>query len=336
MMLPPGARLLHLARAWFDEGTVTRVFEPLIADWQREWADAQTASLARRGRILISGLSAFLRSLLTCSVSLVAMLPPARVGGGFLIGAIATTAMGATAIMYPEVRQLVSLEAPLMLLLGALAGFVSWLAMVLLPLGALPATMLARYAGASRADIVRLACLLILAIIVTVGWVGPYGERVRSRAHVELRLPPLVAQGMTEAQARQTLREPRLRSADLQMSLPALWQAWVAGATGQRWPARVLAELHRRVALVGLAVVMTVAGWRLASRRPRRPPLTVTLWWLSTAAILLGCWLVAVRASAGGTMVPGMTSWATLGLAVALSWLITRHSAARSDQQITR
>ncbi len=330
MMPPPGTHLLRLARAWFDEATVTHVFEPLIADWQREWADARTASPVRRGWILMTGLAAYFRTLLACSVSLATILPPARVGGGFLIGALATTATGATAMMYPEARQLVNLEATPLVLIGALAGFVSWLTMVLLPLGALPATMLARYAGASRGDVVRLACLLILAVIVTVGWVGPYGERTRSQAHVELRLPSLVARGLTEAQARQTLREPRLRSADLEMSLPALWQAWVAGTPGQTWPARVPAELHRRAALVGLATVMTVAGWRLAPRRPRHPVVTVTAWWLATAGTLLGCWLVAVRASADA----GMASWATLGLAAALTWLLTRHSAVRPGQQI--
>ena len=42
-----GGRLIALARAWFDETTVERVFEPLIADWQRECASNRwTASAA--------------------------------------------------------------------------------------------------------------------------------------------------------------------------------------------------------------------------------------------------------------------------------------------------
>ena len=30
-------RALAFASRWFDEATVHRTFEPLIADWQREW-----------------------------------------------------------------------------------------------------------------------------------------------------------------------------------------------------------------------------------------------------------------------------------------------------------
>src|SRR5688500_17786490 len=41
-----GNRLLQLARAWFDETTVSRVFEPLIADLQRECTEA--SGLQRR------------------------------------------------------------------------------------------------------------------------------------------------------------------------------------------------------------------------------------------------------------------------------------------------
>src|SRR5688500_20121589 len=37
--MAPGSRLLAFASQWFDEGTVARVFEPLLADYQREWAE---------------------------------------------------------------------------------------------------------------------------------------------------------------------------------------------------------------------------------------------------------------------------------------------------------
>lgn len=31
----PGTRLLRFARLWFPPSTVSSVFEPLVADWQR-------------------------------------------------------------------------------------------------------------------------------------------------------------------------------------------------------------------------------------------------------------------------------------------------------------
>ena len=59
MMPPPGTRLLRLARAWFDEATVTRVFEPRVADWQHE------AAMTPRGRhhvCLARGYASFMTS----------------------------------------------------------------------------------------------------------------------------------------------------------------------------------------------------------------------------------------------------------------------------------
>lgn len=39
-MTPPGTRALRFARRWFGRAAADRVFEPLIADWQHEAADA--------------------------------------------------------------------------------------------------------------------------------------------------------------------------------------------------------------------------------------------------------------------------------------------------------
>jgi hypothetical protein len=57
-------RALAFATRWFDEATVRRTFEPLIADWQREWLDAPPegrawvtvrASLAFICAVIVSG-----------------------------------------------------------------------------------------------------------------------------------------------------------------------------------------------------------------------------------------------------------------------------------------
>lgn len=50
------SRALAFASRWFDAATVERVFEPLVADWQREWQDA---SGFRRGLVHIRALTAF-------------------------------------------------------------------------------------------------------------------------------------------------------------------------------------------------------------------------------------------------------------------------------------
>ena len=50
------SRALAFASRWFDPATVSRVFEPLIADWQREW---QNAPRSRRAWISVRGAAAF-------------------------------------------------------------------------------------------------------------------------------------------------------------------------------------------------------------------------------------------------------------------------------------
>ena len=56
----PGDRLLRFVRRWFDKGTVAIVFEPLVADWQREY---QAALGWRRGACLVRGYAALVQSI---------------------------------------------------------------------------------------------------------------------------------------------------------------------------------------------------------------------------------------------------------------------------------
>lgn len=58
------SRALAFASRWFDAATVERVFEPLVADWQREWQDA---SGFRRGFVHLRALTAFLCATLISS-----------------------------------------------------------------------------------------------------------------------------------------------------------------------------------------------------------------------------------------------------------------------------
>lgn len=74
----PGTRLLAFVRLWFDERTLSGVFEPLVADWQSEW---QKAPRAARWRVRARGLAAFLvtAAFLTRRIALAPL--PARLAG---------------------------------------------------------------------------------------------------------------------------------------------------------------------------------------------------------------------------------------------------------------
>ncbi len=62
--MTPGSRALAFATRWFDPQTVTTVFEPLVADWRREWLDAAPA---RRPQIQARGITAVVCSVILLS-----------------------------------------------------------------------------------------------------------------------------------------------------------------------------------------------------------------------------------------------------------------------------
>ena len=55
--MPLTTRALAFATNWFDPATVHQVFEPLVADWQREW---ESTPAPRRWTASLSGLRAFI------------------------------------------------------------------------------------------------------------------------------------------------------------------------------------------------------------------------------------------------------------------------------------
>jgi len=69
-------RALAFASRWFDEATVRRTFEPLIADWQREWQDA---SPSRRARVSVCGLTAFICAVIVSSPQIARTTAPSSV-----------------------------------------------------------------------------------------------------------------------------------------------------------------------------------------------------------------------------------------------------------------
>ncbi len=70
------SRALVFAQRWFDAATVQRIFEPLIADWQREWQDA---SPSRRARVSLRGLAAFICAVIVSSPQIAGTSAPSSV-----------------------------------------------------------------------------------------------------------------------------------------------------------------------------------------------------------------------------------------------------------------
>ncbi len=81
-------RLLRLANAVFGSQIAASVFEPLVADWQRELAAA--SSKCERARIVISGSAAFGVSLVSCLVTGGIVMPRAAIVRGLSVLVVST------------------------------------------------------------------------------------------------------------------------------------------------------------------------------------------------------------------------------------------------------
>ena len=105
-------RALAFASRWFDEATVRRTFEPLIADWQREWHDA---SGARRPWVSLRGLSAFICAVAISSPTIVATPVPPSISWRVAtrIAMFCVVIAGALSIPMLRSRDPIEQEAPL-------------------------------------------------------------------------------------------------------------------------------------------------------------------------------------------------------------------------------
>ena len=96
-------RALAFASRWFDEATVRRTFEPLIADWQREWQDA---SRSRRARVSMRGLAAFLCAAIVSSPSCCRTHAPSAVTNRVAVRMTRFIALASILLMLPYLAQM--------------------------------------------------------------------------------------------------------------------------------------------------------------------------------------------------------------------------------------
>ena len=161
-------RLLAVAE-WLCGAAVREgVFEPLVADWQREWHDRPVSSWAR-ARILVSGASALGLSISQCLLTGGLQMPRIALvkGAAVLILSTVLLVLIQIGLNTQQFRQDFPFEMRI------------WLALPLVlplavPLAMLPAMMLIR--GAARTSS-RAAAIVVFAgtllTLVTTGWLTP-------------------------------------------------------------------------------------------------------------------------------------------------------------------
>jgi hypothetical protein len=264
----PGTRLMRFARRWFPASTVATVFEPLVADWQRQWKDATPA---QRLWVNVKGGVAFLTTTALMTPRL-ALEPgsfrsrPLLLAGGFwLVTSCLLTIPFATGTP----RQHLWLLLPASLT-------------VMLPFAVLPAIDALRRDGEAPTPSDRRAASIlvvaaVLGVVIGQGWLTPAAnQRWRNAAMSEITGRPSVAyRGLREMTTTELITGNATNT-------PAL-----AGIPRVR-------ELNMRVVLASLPAVLAWLRWQALHVRRRRSMTQSCLLAIGTATLFIASMPLAV------------------------------------------
>ncbi len=288
----PGTRLLEFARRWFPLSTVSSVFEPLVADWQRQWSEA---TLAERRWINVKGRVAFATALMMTAPRVA--LTSGTLRARLLI--VAGTFWFATAILLlvPFAQE----GWPLALLWLLLPAHLT----LMLPFAILPAIDAMRRnseepAAADRRGAIMLVVVAVCVVAVGQGWVTPAANqhfRNEAASHVNGH-PTVVPRGLREM----TTAELIVGDAT---NTPAL-----NGTPRVR-------ELNMRLTLAVLPALLAWLRWRALSRPRKRSWPVVKSCLLAIAATFAFFTVMTVGAALEPILVPGFGPVMALALLAA-------------------
>lgn len=242
----PGTRLLAVASRWFDAAVVGRVFEPLVADWQREWSDGPAS---RRTWIRLRGACCFATAMaaLAPRALVVTPTPPAmlrRVVARLVIFMIVWSAILSVPFLF-ELRRV----AP-----GRLAVLLLWLLPSAIAL-VFPFAMGYVVDGVrrrrtvspiERVAVLRTAIVAVVFMLLFAGWIVPAtNQQFRLTVKADPWNPP--ARGFRELTTYQLFSGTGPQA--------------FADPKETRAASR-LREQHQRVALLVLPIVLIWLRWR--------------------------------------------------------------------------
>jgi hypothetical protein len=277
---PTCKRLLTWIAALFGDDVTTRVFHPLIADWQHEMRLA--GSGLPRLRSMLAGANALLTAALFTAATMAA---PWRTSADNRRSALRTlavfTGIGSAVLFVPFLKYLGDDRSPLLLLALLPSSLPIALAFALVPtlLHIASHASPARRAGA-RLDAIALVIAALVLTSLCAGWLGPLANQEWRRAISSQRPQP----GVRE------MTLPELISAD-------------ARRFGDR--AVALEWRTRASAAISWPVTLALLGWRLGRRSVHVTTKTMSGWWLAAATFVAvtdplrtvlgrdGPWLVA-------------------------------------------
>jgi hypothetical protein len=309
----PGERLLTFARAWFDDSTVSKVFEPLLADWQHELA---SLSGARRAWCRLGGYATFTIALTLALPRQMAKPVPADVTRAMVIFIACFVAAGTT-LSYLAFSYGANETLPWSLLPALVATAT--------PLASLPMILLAARTPGSRSQDIRSATLRMLLVslallVPLLGWITPAAnQRVREARWENEGRRAVLIRGVRE------LSLPELIATQPPADLPMPSRS---RPPGQRHDPRP-EELHNRAATLTLPIVLSTVGLALTQRRSSVA--VACAWWLGAAAI----WLLggtALRSYFRTHQLELIGYWSPHIVLIAITCIASWRRAARASQ----
>lgn len=342
-MKPPGSRALAFASRWFDPAIVHRTFEPLIADWQREWIDAPSS---RHAIVYLKGALAFCAAAALSLPAIVHTRAPKSLANRVARRIAWTTAAGIAILMMPLVREIEPAW-----LRGLQLLFTIPQAMVLaFPFAMIAAVDAIRNSAdvaphVSRATVVKLAVLAVVFVSFNHGWVVPganqaWREEVTTRAALrkDSFVPPALANRYKPARG---LREMTTYELVTASELPPGHQpgSYLSPVTQVGSlvfnPKAVRVEINNRATLALLPVFLLWRRWRALDLPTGR-------WWSPRHPIVATIAAIALFVSLRGvfnsvehawSLPAGSGAWVQLALLALIGmtrvWLVER-SVARA------
>jgi hypothetical protein len=185
-MRPPGSRALSFASRWFDPATTHRTFEPLIADWQREWIEAPTA---RRLWIRCRGFASFVVAVIASTPAIAGQRAPKTLTDQIARRITIAVAIGSLVLMLPFLRG----DGPLWFRVIVFVAVIPQALTIVFPFAMVSAVdAIRRFDGlaphTARATVSKLAMVSCLFVFVCHGWVMPAANQLYRKVTLEQSL----------------------------------------------------------------------------------------------------------------------------------------------------
>lgn len=301
-MTLPGTHLLAIARLWFDEATVSTVFEPLVADWQREYLGAPTPR-ARHVRYWCGAYS-FAAAVARCAPRVLFAShsgPDIRTS----VMAIAGFSMLGTALNlllwdWPSnLTRYPYASWPFL----APAFIVSSAPYAMLPL-ALVISARTRHRRQARTLILQMTAAQVVLVVLVGGWLVPKtnqeyrtivaasfknaaratGASYRSAPALREALSKQRRAISTRAQGTPVSAAPA-RGVNELTTWELFTQTSLPPDVHASW-AQVVSGRHERAALAILPLVLAMLGWGLGGLSDRAARVRALMWWAFACAVV--------------------------------------------------